>query len=1067
MLRAVYGTADYDSGEYLFTELKKNIKNNIKSYVLAPEQFSVFTERMVIKKLGVRAQTKVEVLTFSRLANMVLGSLGPLRLKYIDGAGREILASRTMQLIENRLDYFKPNVHQQGFSGLLVGLMSEFKRYGHTPETLRAVSGMIENDELRRKITDLTLFYDTYCKLINQKNSDAEDNLTLILPKIKDFEMPRSACLFITEFKSFTPLETDIITELMKKLEDVCLILCCDNLEKPNDLFRSASATYLSLCEAAKDIGEKIAEPIPLTYEKHRADDLNYIIRNYFKINPKKYRSKPEHIHLIRPESYFNEIEAAAQIIHKLCRTRNYRQSDFLILARDTETYGGIMPAVFEDYGINVFLDKRRCLNENPYSRNLSAMLEILAYGFSYERVMTMARSGFCAELSDEDTDIFENYLLAVNPSHSMWNNESDWSFNPKNYDMNGINDTKRRLLGPIFNLKRSLKGRKTAAEIISAIYRYMEECNHETIVKERCREYSENGMVYLAEEYRLAWNSIVSILNRIAEIMEDTYLSYEKFYELFTAACRGIKISVSPQTVDGAVFSRIDLFRNTGSRVVIVLGVTDGVFPGGYGAEGIISDAERLALRSYGIELAMTAEEKSFDENFLVYSVLSSASEELYLLSPKSSGDEELLPSEIITKLKNEIFDIEYEDEEHTPENRLSALRMLKTEISKLDGDTESLDGENKLIYEYFKDDNDLSGFIDRVINSENGYKQLSKESVAALYGKDIMLSASKLEKFNACAFSYFMQYGLYAMPRDVAEFNPLNLGNILHASLERYFSDKKNYNKNDYDNITKAQCRNEMDSIVREIAKGADEVMYQSSSYYKYLIMRMSGIASTTAWEMIKFFKNSDFRPYGFEIKIGNNGSFPPMRIETKYGSASLEGFIDRVDSAIVNGKRYISVVDYKSSEKTLDYNLAEAGVRFQPLVYTNAVCDSDFAEPAAMLYQQMNDPIIKSNNENSEQKLENEIHKKVKVDGWIIDDEAALNAFDKNHGSRQPYINPKNAIPIDEMKRRLKMAEDKIAQSAEGILSGEISVNPYIKFSFNPCEYCNYSGICNTGK
>ena len=38
-----------------------------------------------------------------------------------------------------------------------------------------------------------------------------------------------------------------------------------------------------------------------------------------------------------------------------------------------------------------------------------------------------------------------------------------------------------------------------------------------------------------------------------------------------------------------------------------------------------------------------------------------------------------------------------------------------------------------------------------------------------------------------------------------------------------------------------------------------------------------------------------------------------------------------------------------------------LADAGVRFQPLVYTNAVCEQSETEPAAMLYLQMNDPII----------------------------------------------------------------------------------------------------------
>ena len=62
-------------------------------------------------------------------------------------------------------------------------------------------------------------------------------------------------------------------------------------------------------------------------------------------------------------------------------------------------------------------------------------------------------------------------------------------------------------------------------------------------------------------------------------------------------------------------MFSKIDMFRNTDAKVVIVLGVTDGVFPRGYGNEGILTDAEREALREYGIDLAMTASEKSHDE--------------------------------------------------------------------------------------------------------------------------------------------------------------------------------------------------------------------------------------------------------------------------------------------------------------------------------------------------------------------------------------------------------------------------------------------------------------------
>ena len=128
----------------------------------------------------------------------------------------------------------------------------------------------------------------------------------------------------------------------------------------------------------------------------------------------------------MHPDTYYDEIDAAAQIINRLCRTKGYSQSDILILARNSEVYSGIMPLVFESCGINVFLDKRRNITENPYLRCLNSILEILAYGFSYERALNIARSGFCKGITDEDIDVFDNYILAVNPSHAMWNDEAD-----------------------------------------------------------------------------------------------------------------------------------------------------------------------------------------------------------------------------------------------------------------------------------------------------------------------------------------------------------------------------------------------------------------------------------------------------------------------------------------------------------------------------------------------------------------------------------------------------------------------------------------------------------------
>ena len=45
MFKVVYGTAEYDGGAYLFENIKENISKNIKSYILVPEQFSVFIRK--------------------------------------------------------------------------------------------------------------------------------------------------------------------------------------------------------------------------------------------------------------------------------------------------------------------------------------------------------------------------------------------------------------------------------------------------------------------------------------------------------------------------------------------------------------------------------------------------------------------------------------------------------------------------------------------------------------------------------------------------------------------------------------------------------------------------------------------------------------------------------------------------------------------------------------------------------------------------------------------------------------------------------------------------------------
>ncbi len=54
-------------------------------------------------------------------------------------------------------------------------------------------------------------------------------------------------------------------------------------------------------------------------------------------------------------------------------------------------------------------------------------------------------------------------------------------------------------------------------------------------------------------------------------------------------------------------------------------------------------------------------------------------------------------------------------------------------------------------------------------------------------LFGKDMYLSASRLEDFFNCRFRYFCKFGLMAKPRQKAEMDAMRTGTVIHYVLEK----------------------------------------------------------------------------------------------------------------------------------------------------------------------------------------------------------------------------------------------------------------------------------------
>ncbi|MBE5040659.1 PD-(D/E)XK nuclease family protein [Ructibacterium gallinarum] len=1073
MLELMLGPSGAGKTQMVYEEIAQRLERNKMSWILVPEQFSLFTEKEVLRQFGLPAQTRVKVISFSRLCNMVFHRLGPLRMRYIDGAGRQLIASRTLQLLEGKLKVMSRNARQKGFSKVLAETVSECKRYGVSPQTLRFAASQMESEELADKLEDLALLYETYHGLIEEQSADAEDNLTLICPRLKDCDFLEGK-LYIRYFRSFTPVEYRAIGGLLHRM-DLCVVLDYSSENEYRSLFQPVANTIRRLRETAEQ--EEIEEkPVRILDEPAPEGPLTYLRRYYFAPWAKTAEGV-DAVGIYESQTRYRETEAAADLVLRLCRTEGYRFRDILVLTRDEGGYDRILPAVFARRGIRVFLDVRRSIAAKPMIRLLGGILDILAYGYSYERVMAIAG----AELMDLprlEVDELENYILAAAPSHAMWNAEA-WDYMPGrgDFDLDRINHARNVLLSGVRYMEEKISGTKTGGEISTALLDWIRESGLDCRVEQKMSVLLQAGRQEEAEEYRQVYQAAESILAQLSAVMKDTPLSYRGFAELFHEACGGVEVGMIPQTLDCVTFSRIDRFRSSGAKAVLVLGMNEGVFPKGHMTEGLLSDTERMQMKKMGIELAPGREAKRREEQLLIYAVLAAPREKLFFFRyTMNEKGEAIAPSGILKRVQELLSDVQPVQLDGEllagTEGCAGAFDLLAAALAEYGGRAELLPGPLKELHHWFSRQEEYKQKLEHLHHAITSAlpERLTPEMTEKLYGRPLMLSASQLETYNGCAFRYFLTYGLLLREREHAGAEPRSMGSVQHAALYRYFTELKQ-SEAEFSAISQEECFARVGEAVEEEAKKNAELLYESSAYYQYIVMQMKGIAARTAWEVVKFYRSSAFRPYGYELKIGTGGPVPALTVEgeTNQTIARVRGLIDRVDTCPAEDGTWVSVIDYKSSAKNLEIELVKDGITLQPLLYTDAVCRSiPGAVPAAMVYMQMNDPILDESK--AGKNPDKERNKQMQPRGWIVNDAEVISAYSRNvDGKQESYLpSGKTAmITRQEIEERIEMANANIKKAAASIAGGEIGAHPYQSGKHDACAYCMYSGICRTEK
>ena len=229
-----------------------------------------------------------------------------------------------------------------------------------------------------------------------------------------------------------------------------------------------------------------------------------------------------------------------------------------------------------------------------------------------------------------------------------------------------------------------------------------------------------------------------------------------------------------------------------------------------------------------------------------------------------------------------------------------------------------------------------------------------------------------------------------------------------------------------------------------------------------------------------IIEELRNSDFKVFANELEFKKGKQYKPITISLDDGKkVEITGKIDRVDLAKTSEGKYIRIIDYKSSVKSIDLNQVVAGLQIQLLTYLDAACKIEEVMPAGVLYYSLIDPILKTDKKLSKEEIEEEIKKKFKMNGLILADVNVIKMMDKTLESGASKVIPayldkegnisqskSNAITKEQFEDLRKYTNRIIKQISKEILSGNIKIEPYYekKNQKTPCEYCEYKEICN---
>ena len=1106
-IRFIFGRAGTGKSRFCLEQIKKKIENNNdtnKLILIVPEQYTFDTERKFLDIVTEKGFLRGEVLSFKRMAHRVFEECGGRNDVKISDSGRNMLIYKLLKDKGDELQYFNRMSKEHGFSSVVSKIITEFKKYNISTEILGTREEEIHDEELKKKMNDLKIIYHDFNEILHKRFIDSDDELTLLSEKLIDCNIYDGSEIWIDEFTTFTPQQLEVIKILAKRAKTVNITLCSDSLGGGSDvdytdIFDAIRNTENSILNIMKEGNISYLEPIDLnkgySYRFLESEDLQHLEKHFFTYPFKPYKGKANNVRLYKANNSYEEIETVAKDILVMVRDKGYRYKDIAVICRNIDEYEKIATVIFNDYNIPFFLDKKRQILDNPLVVLIISSLEILSSNWSYESVFKYLKSGL-VNIEEKYIDILENYVLANGIKGYKWTKDL-YDRDDVKEDENIVLEIMEEIRAPLMKLHKNIKQNTSVKEIAINLYEFLVELNVFKTLENWLEEFNELGYQDKIKEYIQVPEMVMDILDQLVDVLGDEVIDIKEFTKILISGFEEKEIGVIPMALDQVNIGDISRVKGRDVKAVYLIGVNDGVLPAVNKDEGIISDRERDLLKNIGIRLASDTKSRAFEEQFIVYTALTIASEYLMITFPMADFEgKSLRPSIIIPRIKKVLPNVIEESEIYNLRDQKDKFSKITAPIPtfnelisalRMEFEKEEVDEYWAETFKWFENNEVFRSKANRMFKGltyTNLVEKVPRDKIRRLYqleNKKLVFNISRIEKYAQCPFSYYVQYGLKAKDRKVYEFSAPDLGSFMHNVLDDFTNTVRN-EKIAWSELNKEKCKAIVNELVDKRLEGDTNSILNSTKKYKYFADRFKRTITKSVMVISEQMRKGRFEVFRNEFEFGGFKDGEPIKIdlpskETVY----LVGRVDRIDTLDLDGNTYIKVVDYKSGNKKFNLTEVYYGLQIQLLVYLDALIKNSKyllekqAMPGAILYFKIDDPIIKSKKQLTEEEIKENILKELKMSGLLLKDINVVKAMDSDIESAYSLIIPaaikkdgnftatSSVVTEEQFDILRKYVNDKMAELCEEMLSGEIKIAPCKNNNTPYCDYCDYSSIC----